>query len=69
MKNVRLNFSVSDPIFHLLNIILEHNEIHATKSFGLQPAMMLMIHHKRQIFPLQASFELCNKTGQLLTII
>lgn len=38
------------PNFHLLNIILGHSEVHAIKSFGSQPAMMLIICHKRHIF-------------------
>lgn len=46
MENVRLIFTNC----HLLNIILGHSEVHATKTFGLQPARMLMNYHKRKGF-------------------
>lgn len=49
MENVRF---ISNN-FHLLNIISVHSKVHVTKTFGLQPAMMLMNHCKRQIFPPQ----------------
>lgn len=45
------------PNFHILNIILGHSEVHAIKSFGSQPAMMLIICHKRHIFQLSVLFQ------------
>lgn len=40
-----------------MNIILGHSEVHATKLFDSQPAIMLINCHKRHIFPLSVLFQ------------
>jgi len=46
-EKCKIDLQQKEPNLHLLNIILGQSEVHATKTFVLQPAIMLMNHHKR----------------------
>jgi len=65
-EKCKIDLQQKEPNLHLLNIILGQSEVHATKTFVLQPAIMLMNHHKRQIFPLPETFQLGSKISRLL---